>query len=120
VADVTGPCVWGCFIFAPAALGMPAGDPIPHRSRRFYSRMRTAALPSSSSSTPTAVIDVTFLEGIVIFIVATRGIADLPPAPTGGCWCVAAVLKSLLMLLGLSRLFPPGVLVNGHIIPMTA
>ncbi|MFN3581625.1 MAG: TRAP transporter permease, partial [Pseudomonas sp.] len=105
MADVTPPV--GLASFAAAAVS--GGDPIRTGFQAFYYSLRTAALPFLFIfNTDLLLIDVSFLQGIVIFIVATIAMLIFAAGTQGWLLVRSRWYESLLMLLVAFTLFRPG------------
>ncbi|MFO7704301.1 MAG: TRAP transporter permease [Halopseudomonas sp.] len=105
MADVTPPV--GLASFAAAAVS--GGDPIRTGFQAFYYSLRTAALPFLFIfNTDLLLIDVTFWQGIVIFIVATVAMLIFAAGTQGWLLVRSRWYESLLMLLVAFTLFRPG------------
>lgn len=105
MADVTPPV--GLASFAAAAVS--GGDPIRTGFQAFYYSLRTAALPFLFIfNTDLLLIDVTFWQGIVIFIVATIAMLIFAAGTQGWLLVRSRWYESLLMLLVAFTLFRPG------------
>lgn len=105
MADVTPPV--GLASFAAAAVS--GGDPIRTGFQAFYYSLRTAALPFLFIfNTDLLLIDVTFWQGIVIFIVATIAMLIFAAGTQGWLLVRSRWYESVLMLLVAFTLFRPG------------
>ena len=105
MADVTPPV--GLASFAAAAVS--GGDPIRTGFQAFYYSLRTAALPFLFIfNTDLLLIDVTFLQGIIIFIVATIAMLIFAAGTQGWLLVRSRWYESVLMLLVAFTLFRPG------------
>lgn len=104
MADVTPPV--GLASFAAAAVS--GGDPIRTGFQAFYYSLRTAALPFLFIfNTDLLLIDVTFMQGIVVFIVATVAMLIFAAATQGFMVTRNRWYESLLLLLVAFTLFRP-------------
>lgn len=105
MADVTPPV--GLASFAAAAVS--GGDPIRTGFQAFYYSLRTAALPFLFIfNTDLLLIDVTFWQGIVVFIVATIAMLIFAAGTQGWLVVRSRWYESVLMLLVAFTLFRPG------------
>ncbi|MBQ0777758.1 MAG: TRAP transporter permease [Pseudomonas sp.] len=105
MADVTPPV--GLASFAAAAVS--GGDPMRTGFQAFYYSLRTAALPFLFIfNTDLLLIDVTFWQGIVVFIVATIAMLIFAAGTQGWLLVRSRWYESLLMLLVAFTLFRPG------------
>lgn len=105
MADVTPPV--GLASFAAAAIS--GGDPIRTGFQAFYYSLRTAALPFLFIfNTDLLLIDVSFVYGVVIFIVATVAMLIFAAATQGWMLTRSRWYESLLLLLVAFTLFRPG------------
>ena len=105
MADVTPPV--GLASFAAAAVS--GGDPIRTGFQAFYYSLRTAALPFLFIfNTDLLLIDVTFLQGILIFIIATLAMLIFAAATQGYMIVRSRWYESILLLLVAFALFRPG------------
>jgi len=105
MADVTPPV--GLASFAAAAVS--GGDPLRTGFQAFYYSLRTAALPFLFIfNTDLLLIDVTFLQGIVIFIIATIAMLIFAAGTQGFMIVRNRWYESLLLLLVAFTLFRPG------------
>ncbi|MGS2744668.1 TRAP transporter permease [Halomonas sp. LS-001] len=105
MADVTPPV--GLASFAAAAVS--GGDPIRTGFQAFYYSLRTAALPFLFIfNTDLLLIDVTWLQGIVIFIIATIAMLIFAAATQGFMITRSRWYESILLLLVAFALFRPG------------
>lgn len=105
MADVTPPV--GLASFAAAAIS--GGDPIRTGFQAFYYSLRTAALPFLFIfNTDLLLIDVSFVYGVVIFIVATLAMLIFAAATQGWMLTRSRWYESLLLLLVAFTLFRPG------------
>ncbi|MFC3286197.1 TRAP transporter permease [Litchfieldella rifensis] len=105
MADVTPPV--GLASFAAAAVS--GGDPIRTGFQAFYYSLRTAALPFLFIfNTDLLLIDVSFLQGIVIFAVATVAMLIFAAATQGFMLARSRWYESVLLLLVAFTLFRPG------------
>jgi TRAP transporter 4TM/12TM fusion protein len=105
MADVTPPV--GLASFAAAAVS--GGDPIRTGFQAFYYSLRTAALPFLFIfNTDLLLIDVTFLQGILIFVVATIAMLIFAAATQGFMITRNRWYESIVLLLIAFTLFRPG------------
>jgi len=105
MADVTPPV--GLASFAAAAVS--GGDPIKTGFVAFNYSLRTAILPFLFIfNTDLLLIDVTWLEGVFVFVVATMAILVFTAATQGFFLIKSRWYESLLMLLIAFSLFRPG------------
>ncbi|MFG6138191.1 TRAP transporter permease [Halomonas sp. B23F22_10] len=105
MADVTPPV--GLASFAAAAVS--GGDPIRTGFQAFYYSLRTAALPFLFIfNTDLLLIDVSLLQGILIFVVATVAMLIFAAATQGFMVARNRWYESLLLLLVAFTLFRPG------------
>lgn len=105
MADVTPPV--GLASFAAAALS--GGDPIRTGFQAFYYSLRTAALPFLFIfNTDLLLIDVSPLQGVLIFIVATIAMLIFAAATQGFMITRNRWYESILLLLVAFSLFRPG------------
>tara|TARA_R110000824_G_scaffold50961_5_gene142307 strand:- start:89366 stop:91960 length:2595 start_codon:yes stop_codon:yes gene_type:complete len=105
MADVTPPV--GLASFAAAAVS--GGDPIRTGFQAFYYSLRTAALPFLFIfNTDLLLIDVTFLQGILIFVVSTIAMLIFAAATQGFMITRSRWYESILLLLIAFTLFRPG------------
>ncbi|QJQ95842.1 MULTISPECIES: TRAP transporter permease [Halomonadaceae] len=105
MADVTPPV--GLASFAAAAVS--GGDPIRTGFQAFYYSLRTAALPFLFIfNTDLLLIDVSFLQGIVIFIASTIAMLIFAAGTQGYMIVRNRWYESLLLLLVAFTLFRPG------------
>ena len=105
MADVTPPV--GLASFAAAAVS--GGDPIRTGFQAFYYSLRTAALPFLFIfNTDLLLIDVTWLQGILIFIIATIAMLIFAAATQGFMITRSRWYESILLLLVAFTLFRPG------------
>ncbi|MEC9482615.1 MAG: DUF3394 domain-containing protein, partial [Halomonas sp.] len=105
MADVTPPV--GLASFAAAAVS--GGDPIRTGFQAFYYSLRTAALPFLFIfNTELLLIDVSFIEGVLIFIVATIAMLIFAAATQGYMLTRSRWYESLLLLMVAFTLFRPG------------
>ncbi|MCP1313334.1 MULTISPECIES: TRAP transporter permease [unclassified Halomonas] len=105
MADVTPPV--GLASFAAAAVS--GGDPIRTGFQAFYYSLRTAALPFLFIfNTDLLLIDVTFVQGVVIFIVATIAMLIFAAGTQGYFLTRNRWYESILLLLVAFTLFRPG------------
>ncbi|GEN27413.1 C4-dicarboxylate ABC transporter [Halovibrio variabilis] len=105
MADVTPPV--GLASFAAAAVS--GGDPIRTGFQAFYYSLRTAALPFLFIfNTDLLLIDVTFLQGILIFVVSTIAMLIFAAATQGFMITRNRWYESIMLLLIAFTLFRPG------------
>ncbi|KPQ21323.1 MULTISPECIES: TRAP transporter permease [unclassified Halomonas] len=105
MADVTPPV--GLASFAAAAIS--GGDPIRTGFQAFYYSLRTAALPFLFIfNTDLLLIDVTPLQGVLIFIVATVAMLIFAAATQGYMLTRNRWYESILLLVVAFALFRPG------------
>ncbi|MFC2990519.1 TRAP transporter permease [Halomonas tibetensis] len=105
MADVTPPV--GLASFAAAAVS--GGDPLRTGFQAFYYSLRTAALPFLFIfNTDLLLIDVTFLQGIVIFVISTIAMLIFAAATQGFMIARNRWYESILLLLVAFTLFRPG------------
>ncbi len=105
MADVTPPV--GLASFAAAAVS--GGDPIRTGFVAFFYSMRTALLPFLFIfNTDLLLIDVTFLQGIFVFIVATAAMLVFTAGMQGFFIAKSRVWESLILILIAFTLFRPG------------
>lgn len=105
MADVTPPV--GLASFAAAAVS--GGDPLRTGFQAFYYSLRTAALPFLFIfNTDLLLIDVTFMQGIIVFIVATTAMLIFAAGTQGYMIARNRWYESLLLLLVAFTLFRPG------------
>ncbi|WP_253444890.1 TRAP transporter permease [Halomonas sp. Y3] len=105
MADVTPPV--GLASFAAAAVS--GGDPLRTGFQAFYYSLRTAALPFLFIfNTDLLLIDVGWLQGIVIFIIATIAMLIFAAGTQGFMIVRNRWYESLLLLLVAFTLFRPG------------
>ncbi|MCA1770100.1 MAG: TRAP transporter permease [Halomonas sp.] len=105
MADVTPPV--GLASFAAAAVS--GGDPIRTGFQAFYYSLRTAALPFLFIfNTDLLLIDVSFLQGIVIFVVSTIAMLIFAAATQGFMLARNRWYESIVLLLIAFTLFRPG------------
>ncbi|XKF15113.1 TRAP transporter permease [Halomonas sp. BLK-85] len=105
MADVTPPV--GLASFAAAAVS--GGDPIRTGFQAFYYSLRTAALPFLFIfNTDLLLIDVTWLQGIMIFIISTIAMLIFAAATQGFMITRNRWYESILLLLVAFALFRPG------------
>ncbi|SFT40509.1 TRAP transporter, 4TM/12TM fusion protein [Halomonas saccharevitans] len=105
MADVTPPV--GLASFAAAAVS--GGDPIRTGFQAFYYSLRTAALPFLFIfNTDLLLIDVSWLQGILIFVVATVAMLIFAAATQGFMVTRSRWYESILLLLVAFTLFRPG------------
>ncbi|RVT82198.1 TRAP transporter fused permease subunit [Rhodobacteraceae bacterium CCMM004] len=105
MADVTPPV--GLASFAAAAVS--GGDPIKTGVVAFFYSLRTAALPFLFIfNTDLLLIDVTWIEGIFVFIVATVAMLLFAAATQGWFLARNRIYESVILLLIAFTLFRPG------------
>ncbi|MGM0700978.1 MAG: TRAP transporter permease [Pseudomonadota bacterium] len=105
MADVTPPV--GLASFAAAAVS--GGDPLRTGFQAFYYSLRTAALPFLFIfNTDLLLIDVTFLQGLLIFVVATIAMLIFAAGTQGFMLTRSRWYESVLLLLVAFTLFRPG------------
>ena len=105
MADVTPPV--GLASFAAAAVS--GGDPIRTGFQAFYYSLRTAALPFLFIfNTDLLLIDVTFSQGILIFVVSTIAMLIFAAATQGYMITRSRWYESAVLLLIAFTLFRPG------------
>ncbi|MHB0775838.1 TRAP transporter permease [Halomonas sp. WWR20] len=105
MADVTPPV--GLASFAAAAIS--GADPIRTGFQAFYYSLRTAALPFLFIfNTDLLLIDVNFLQGILIFVIATIAMLIFAAGTQGFMIVKNRWYESLLLLLVAFTLFRPG------------
>ncbi|MFM9269415.1 TRAP transporter permease [Halomonas elongata] len=105
MADVTPPV--GLASFAAAAVS--GGDPIRTGFQAFYYSLRTAALPFLFIfNTDLLLIDVSFLQGVMVFVVATLAMLIFAAATQGFMIARNRWYESILLLLVAFTLFRPG------------
>ncbi|WP_110643267.1 TRAP transporter permease [Salinicola sp. CPA57] len=105
MADVTPPV--GLASFAAAAIS--GADPIRTGFQAFYYSLRTAALPFLFIfNTDLLLINVDWLHGVIIFIVATAAMLIFAAATQGFMLVKSRWYESLLLLLIAFSLFRPG------------
>lgn len=105
MADVTPPV--GLASFAAAAIS--GGDPLRTGFQAFYYSLRTAALPFLFIfNTDLLLIDVTVMQGVVVFIVATIAMLIFAAGTQGFMLTRNRWYESLLLLLVAFTLFRPG------------
>lgn len=105
MADVTPPV--GLASFAAAAVS--GGDPLRTGFQAFYYSLRTAALPFLFIfNTDLLLIDVSFMQGIVVFIIATIAMLIFAAGTQGYMVVRSRWYESLLLLLVAFTLFRPG------------
>ena len=109
MADVTPPV--GLASFAAAAVS--GGDAIRTGFTAFFYSLRTVALPFVFIfNTDLLLIDVTWTQGIVVFIVATIGILVFTAATMGWFLTKNRIWETVAMLLIAFALFRPGFFMN--------
>jgi hypothetical protein len=92
-----------------AAAAVSGGDPIKTGFIAFFYSLRTALLPFLFIfNTDLLLIDVTFMEGILIFIVATAALLIFTAATQGYFVTRSKLWESFLMILIAFTLFRPG------------
>lgn len=105
MADVTPPV--GLASFAAAAVS--GGDPLRTGFQAFYYSLRTAALPFLFIfNTDLLLIDVTVIQGIMVFIIATVAMLIFAAGTQGYMLVRSRWYESLLLLLVAFALFRPG------------
>ena len=105
MADVTPPV--GLASFAAAAVSK--GDPIRTGVQAFFYSLRTAALPFLFIfNTDLLLMDVSWLHGIVVFIIATLAMLIFAAATQGWFVVRSRWYESILLLLVAFTLFRPG------------
>ncbi|WP_290788019.1 TRAP transporter permease [Halomonas sp.] len=105
MADVTPPV--GLASFAAAAVS--GGDPLRTGFQAFYYSLRTAALPFLFIfNTDLLLIDVGWLQGIVIFIISTIAMLIFAAGTQGFMFARNRWYESILLLLVAFTLFRPG------------
>ncbi|MGQ7848332.1 TRAP transporter permease [Granulosicoccus sp. 3-233] len=105
MADVTPPV--GLASFAAAAVS--GGDPVKTGVVAFFYSLRTAALPFLFIfNTELLLIDVTWLQGVFVFLIATAAMLLFAAATQGWFLTRNRVHESLLLLLIAFSLFRPG------------
>ncbi|MCS2609796.1 TRAP transporter permease [Halomonas dongshanensis] len=105
MADVTPPV--GLASFAAAAVS--GGDPLRTGFQAFYYSLRTAALPFLFIfNTDLLLIDVTFVQGIVVFVIATVAMLIFAAGTQGYMLTRSRWYESILLLLVAFTLFRPG------------
>jgi len=105
MADVTPPV--GLASFAAAAVS--GGDPIRTGFQAFYYSLRTAALPFLFIfNTDLLLIDVTFMQGILIFVVSTIALLIFAAGTQGFMITRSRWYESMVLLLIAFTLFRPG------------
>ena len=105
MADVTPPV--GLASFAAAAVSV--GDPLRTCFQAFYYSLRTAALPFLFIfNTDLLLIDVGWLQGIVIFIISTIAMLIFAAGTQGFMFARNRWYESILLLLVAFTLFRPG------------
>ncbi|MCL5040992.1 MAG: TRAP transporter permease [Gammaproteobacteria bacterium] len=105
MADVTPPVGLASF----AASAVSGGDPLRTGFQAFYYSLRTAALPFLFIfNTDLLLIDVSWLHGMVIFVVATLAMLMFAAATQGWFLVRSRWYESLLLLLVAFTLFRPG------------
>ncbi|WP_163558745.1 TRAP transporter permease [Halomonas sp. NO4] len=105
MADVTPPV--GLASFAAAAVS--GGDPLRTGFQAFYYSLRTAALPFLFIfNTDLLLIEVSFLQGLLIFVVATIAMLIFAAGTQGYMLARSRWYESVLLLLVAFTLFRPG------------
>lgn len=105
MADVTPPV--GLASFAAAAIS--GGDPIKTGLVAFFYSLRTALLPFLFIfNTDLLLIDVSFLHGVMIFIIATLAMLAFTAATMGWYFAKNRWWETLILLLATAILFRPG------------
>ena len=109
MADVTPPV--GLASFAAAAVS--GGDAIRTGFTAFFYSLRTVALPFVFIfNTDLLLIDVTWMQGIIVFIVATIGILIFTAATMGWFLTKNRIWETVAMLVIAFALFRPGFFMN--------
>ncbi|GGH29433.1 TRAP transporter, 4TM/12TM fusion protein [Cribrihabitans marinus] len=109
MADVTPPV--GLASFAAAAVS--GGDAIRTGFTAFFYSLRTVALPFVFIfNTDLLLIDVTWVQGIIVFIVATVGILVFTAATMGWFLARSRIWETAALLLIAFALFRPGFFMN--------
>ncbi len=105
MADVTPPV--GLASFAAAAVS--GGDPIKTGFTAFFYSLRTVALPFLFIfNTDLLLIDVTWFQGIFIFVIATAAMLIFAASTQGFFFARSRIWESVLLLLIAFTLFRPG------------
>ena len=105
MADVTPPV--GLASFAAAAVS--GGDAIRTGFTAFFYSLRTVALPFVFIfNTDLLLIDVTWMQGIIVFIIATIGILVFTAATMGFYFTKSRIWETVALLLVAFALFRPG------------
>ncbi|MDJ0945505.1 MAG: TRAP transporter permease [Kiloniellales bacterium] len=105
MADVTPPV--GLASFAAAAVS--GGDPIKTGFTAFFYSLRTVALPFLFIfNTDLLLIDVTWFQGIFIFVIATAAMLIFAASTQGFFFARSRIWESVLLLLIAFSLFRPG------------
>lgn len=105
MADVTPPV--GLASFAAAAVS--GGDPIKTGFTAFFYSMRTALLPFLFIfNTDLLLIDVTFAQGVMVFVVSLAAMLIFAAATQGYFFSKSRLYESALLLLVAFTLFRPG------------
>ena len=105
MADVTPPV--GLASFAAAAVS--GGDAIRTGIIAFFYSLRTVALPFVFIfNTDLLLIDVTWMQGIMVFIIATIGILVFTAATMGFLYTKLRILETVALLVVAFALFRPG------------
>lgn len=114
MADVTPPV--GLASFAAAAIS--GADPIKTGFTAFYYSLRTVALPFLFIfNTDLLLIDVTFLEGIFVFITATMAMLLFAAGTQGYFLAKSKLWESFILLIVAFTLFRPGYWLDQVIAP---
>ncbi|HBZ45611.1 MAG TPA: C4-dicarboxylate ABC transporter, partial [Maritimibacter sp.] len=109
MADVTPPV--GLASFAAAAVS--GGDAIRTGFTAFFYSLRTVALPFVFIfNTDLLLIDVTWVQGIIVFIVSTIGILVFTAGTMGWFMAKSRIWETVALLLIAFALFRPGVFMN--------
>jgi len=109
MADVTPPV--GLASFAAAAVS--GGDAIRTGFTAFFYSLRTVALPFVFIfNTDLLLIDVTWMQGIIVFIVATVGILVFTAATMGWFLTKSRIWETVALLVIAFALFRPGFFMN--------
>ncbi|WP_191603158.1 TRAP transporter permease [Marinomonas algicola] len=114
MADVTPPV--GLASFAAAAVS--GGDPIKTGFTAFFYSMRTALLPFLFIfNTDLLLIDVTFIQGVVVFFVSLAAMLIFAAATQGYFMAKSRLYESALLILVAFTLFRPGFWLDQIIAP---
>ncbi|MFV2053351.1 TRAP transporter permease [Aliiroseovarius sp. YM-037] len=109
MADVTPPV--GLASFAAAAVS--GGDAIKTGFIAFFYSLRTVALPFVFIfNTDLLLIDVTWFQGIIVFIIATIGILVFTAGTMGWFITKSNIVESIVLILIAFTLFRPGFFMN--------